>query len=494
MRTIHDHVVAHLDPSGCGLLPGGEVLPDDQIDESDGGGLARWATDRYTGRGGDALPDLIAAAVRDPAGYEPLYAALCDRTALADLDGLLDGVRDLELPAAGTRALGRRLVVESGHRAAVKVGIALLGLGLSAIDTELLLTVGRHEEFTRFVVDTVRAAHADPEPVLLALARGVEGWGRISVVECFGPDAGPEVRDWLLRGGFRNSEMDTYLAHRAATIGRLADALAAEPDEELFDAAAEIVCALVEGGPAEDIDDYPDAPLALWLLVGHLTTRAHALRHFVVAARISEFLTGPGWDERYTRGWDLARHDALVRRCRDLMAEPRWRDLTLRDLDAADDRVHQDADYAARVLGIDRFPATVRRIRATPTDADWLSLMSQATTTRLPAILDLASAALPLAALSTGPTDIAAVGDRLSAHMVLGTVVTGLRDFPGHGTDFVLAALRCPVTRNRVMATRTLTGWGPETWDPEVQSALRQAVAEEPDPTVRESMSQLLTS
>ncbi|MBM7769906.1 hypothetical protein JOD54_000110 [Actinokineospora baliensis] len=494
--SIHDHVAGHLDPSGRGLLPGGDVLPDAQIDHRRGGGLVPWsdgtALTHHPAEVATALPALVAAAIAD-GRHEALYSALCDRDVLAELDQVLSGVRALGLPD-GVRALGRKLATEAEHRAPVKFGIALLGLGADAADVDVLLRLGRHEEFTVFAAAAVRATQADPEPALLALASGVEGWGRIGVVERFDDTTGPVLREWLLRGGFRNTVLDGYLAHRAATVGGLVPALsAADVDDELLDAATDIICALIEGGPAEDIDDYDEAPVAVSLLVGHLIRRAHSLRHFVATARISEFLSGPGWDLRYARGWDLARHDTLVRRCRDLMAEPRWRELTLRDLDAAGDRAFHDAAYAAAVLDIDRFPASLRRVRTDASPADWAGLFAQATEERLPAILDIASTVLPLSDLGTGPGDIAGVGARWNDHAVLDVVVTGLREFPGRGVEFVLTSLRCPVVRNRVMAVRTLTGWGPETWQPDVQTALRTAVAQEPDPTVRESMAQLLT-
>ncbi|SDD62852.1 hypothetical protein [Actinokineospora iranica] len=487
--AILDHIVAHLDPSGCGLLPGGDELPDEVRRD----GRVRWASgarDGAQGRhagGGDAagvLPELVtAAATGAAADYDRLYAALCMTEVLAGLDDVLRGLR--AAPVDGVRALGVRLVTEGRHREPVKFGIGLLGLGAGAAERDLLLRIGRHEEFTMFSAAAILTSHPDPEPVLLDLARGVQGWGRICVVERFGMDAGPRVRDWLLRGGFRNSVMDEYLAHKAATVGRLADALADDGiDDELLAGACDIICALIDGGPAEGIDDYADAPLAVRLLLGHLERRAHSLRHFVITARVEEFLSGPGWERRYRTGWDLARHEVMVRRCRDLMAEPHWRELAERGLTAPDDRTFHDARYAARVLGVDPFPATLARARATADGAEWFSLMADATEDRLPDILTLARDVLPLADLATGPEP---------AYTILDTIVTRLRDFPGHGVELVLAALRCPVARNRIMAVKTLTGWGPESWRPEVQTALRQAVAEEPDPGLRESMAQLLT-
>ncbi|MGQ0840253.1 hypothetical protein [Actinokineospora sp.] len=495
--AIYDHIVAHLDPGGCGLLPGGDTLPDeDPADDR-----VRWASGARDGalghhmaRGDDGasdLPDLVEAAVRD-AGYAALYDALCAGEVLARLDDVLRGVRAAGLPADGLHALGTRLVTEARHREPVKFGIALLGLGDAPADAELLLRVGRHEEFTLFAAVAIRNTHPAAEPVLLSLARGVRGWGRIGVVERFDRTASPQVRDWLLRGGFRNSVMDEYLAHQAATVGGLVDALAADDiDGELLAAACDIVSALIEGGPAEDIDDYPDAPLAVRLLVGHLERRADTVHHFGCVARVERFLADDGWAHRYQRGWDLALHDALVRRCLDLLARPLWRNLVAAGLESADDKDFHAAAYAAGVLGIDTFDAWLRRVRGT--EAGWFGLMAQATDERLPAILRLAEDTPPLAELSTGPADVTGLGPRWSAHAALDTVVTGLREFPGQGVPLVLASLRCPVVRNRIMAVKTLTGWGPAAWLPDVQAALRHAVDDEPDAGLRESMRQLLT-
>ncbi|PWW64736.1 hypothetical protein DFQ13_103710 [Actinokineospora spheciospongiae] len=461
--TIHDHIRAHLDPSGRGLLPGGAELPDEPT-----GGI-RWASGARDARpvlgrfgaGPDAgeLAGLVADALAGDPGYAALYEAL---TA-----GAAEPAGVAHLPAGPLHDLGVRLVTGARHREPVRFGLGLLG----ADDTELLLLIGRHEEFTGAAAATIEVTHADAEPALLRLADAVTGWGRIGVVERFGPGAGPGVRDWLLRGGFRNAVLDAYLAHRAATVGDLAAALSAPAvDGELLTAACDIVCALLDGGPAATIDDYADAPRALAALLTHLEAHPGELRHLVALARLDDYLADGGWPARYRRQWTIARHEALVRRVRDLLARPHWPALVTAGLTRPD--TFHDARQAARALDVDTFPALLDHVRAGA--GDWPLLMAETTADRLPGVLALAAAA------RLAPAD-------------LDTVVTALRAHPGHGVDLVLASLASPVGRNRAMAVRTLVGWGPAAWAEGIQSALRRAIDAEPDPALRESMAQLLT-
>src|SRR5258708_7530826 len=69
---------------------------------------------------------------------------------------------------------------------------------------------------------------AEPDRVLWSLAGSVEGWGRIHAVERLQGTDDEEIRDWMVRHGFRNTVMNEYLAWIAATTGRLAGRLAQE--------------------------------------------------------------------------------------------------------------------------------------------------------------------------------------------------------------------------------------------------------------------------
>jgi len=240
-----------------------------------------------------------------PAGFARLYERLRAETTLAMADELVGAISRSALPRSGVADLARRLAMSGRHVEPVKAGIALLGVSGSGQDRELLLTLGRHEEFTLFCAAAIRSCQPEPDRVLWSLARSVDGWGRIYAVERLQGTGEEEIRDWMVRQGFRNTVMDEYLAWIAATTGGLADRLGqGDPDEELVAAAGEIISALIAGGPAQDIDDYPDAPRLLERFLRLASGRAPRLEHFVVVDDIRGFVRRKdGWSERYQRGW-----------------------------------------------------------------------------------------------------------------------------------------------------------------------------------------------
>jgi hypothetical protein len=111
----------------------------------------------------------------------------------------------------------------------------------------------------------------------------VEGWGRVHAVERLRRTGDEEIRDWILRHGFRNKVMNEYLAYIAATTGRLLDRLEEpDPDEELIAAVGEIISVLVAGGPPPDIDG---RCLRGWLRASSLIGGHRLLHQDVVAKR-----------------------------------------------------------------------------------------------------------------------------------------------------------------------------------------------------------------
>jgi hypothetical protein len=241
-----------------------------------------------------------------PREFGALYERIRPVSALSYVDPLLEAVRRSALPARGVLELGRRLAATGRHVEPVKLGIALLGTVRGNRDRDLLLTLGRHDEFTLFCAVAVSNSDPDREAVLWSLARGATGWGRIQAVERLRDTERADIQDWLVREGFRNSVMAEYLAYIAATTGRLLDRLtAASPDDQLLEAAGEIISALVPGGgPAEGIDDYADAPGLLSVFTALMSARARQLTDFVVVDDIAEFLrSDDGWPDRYHHGW-----------------------------------------------------------------------------------------------------------------------------------------------------------------------------------------------
>jgi hypothetical protein len=123
------------------------------------------------------------------------------------------------------RELGCWLATTAPDRGAVKVGLVLLGVAGVGEALQVVRVLGAHEEFTLYAAVAVGNGTDDPEAELWAMARKVEGWGRIHCVERLQHTTDPAIRDWILRTGFRNSVMDDYLALIAARTGGLLPAL-----------------------------------------------------------------------------------------------------------------------------------------------------------------------------------------------------------------------------------------------------------------------------
>jgi hypothetical protein len=217
-----------------------------------------------------------------------------------------------------------------------------------------------------------------------------------------------EIKDWILRDGFRNSIMDEYLAYTAATTADLAGALAGDGvDHELLAAAGDILSALIAGGPAEDIDDYLDGAHTTRLYMDHMTTRAHTLDDLLHVGDIAGFLDqDTDWDARELRGWTAQLRAGLRADCAAIIEQPRWRDLVAVDLYSDDDGAFYRADRAAPLLGIPTLPAHLARLRRDPLDdACWYHVMELGDADNIDELLDLAGRLLPIRKLGTGPSD-----------------------------------------------------------------------------------------
>jgi hypothetical protein len=153
--------------------------------------------------------------------------------------------------------IGRYFATRSPHRESVKFGISLIGLVGEQPDIDVLKILGKNEEFTLYVSSALNHVAPEPEQALWELAREVKGWGRIQTVERLKDTQNAAIRAWMLRDGFRNAVMDEYLACICARAGRLDEALNQQfVDDALLDGAADIIHALITGGPAEGIEEY----------------------------------------------------------------------------------------------------------------------------------------------------------------------------------------------------------------------------------------------
>lgn len=506
--SVYEHIRLHLDPDSGELAREGRSLPDEERRYRPG--EIRFMPGARDGLGGQAVPtregekaaEQVARLVAEIAKSNTarakvaLYRLLLKDDVLAYIDPALQAIiRARVSPQPYLRDFALFVAKTAPDRGPVKLAIALLGIIADPRDVELVSLLGRHEEFTLYSAVALTNMLANPEKELWALARRVSGWGRIHLVERLAEDPSPQVQDWLLREGFRNEVMNEYLAYVCAVGGDLRQALYGEVDDDLLRAAGEIIEALIHGGPAEDIQDYPDAAEVINRYLELLEGRAGTVDEFLVVDAISAYLT-EDWDPEanLTGGWDPQNRDRAIVAANHILQQPQWRELVLDGLRSADSLEFFKAAEAADILGLDTWPVHWGRLQANPRDSGcWSEVLRKARGEHMDDIIRLAQQALPLAQMTGEPKAESGWGwlrndDWLSLHLI----IHSLAKYPGKGWPLIATALQASNLSNRGIAVAALADWGKANWPPEAAPALAQAIEVEPDAQLRQRMMDLL--
>jgi hypothetical protein len=523
--SIYDHVERsgnHVDGSG---ESDDAALPDEEQHQRGGLRWAAGALDGVMGRHTQVEDERLRAkqivkAIRDllgqttPGHLEHLTRLLTRAPVLGVLDDVLaELVGNGDLDPDRFHELALFLVRCAPDREVVKLGISMLGVLVGCDERETLLTIGRHEEFTLFSAVALASTLESADRELWTLAKSVRGWGRIHAVERLGDTTDPDIRAWLVRDGFRNDVMDEYLAHTCAVAGDLAGALEADiVDDQLIDGAAGIFAALLNGGPAEDIEDYEQAPRAAEAYLRHLSRRPEhrplELAHRLVAEQLREFI-GPVGDELEDDetlrelGWTLEIRRAVLDMCERVAERPEWAALVHAGLEAESLETFHQADAAAQLLGIDAWPHHLRRVEASPSNSpSWFRLVQTEDPARFAQALQLARTLLPLREIASGPAEEAGLGPEFDAHDTLLVVVQSLADRSDRptagpeqgddGLDLIEMALQSPVTRVRRGALQVLAAWADPSSEDAVRSLLERSLAREVDAELAADIEKLL--
>jgi hypothetical protein len=427
-----------------------------------------------------------------------LYATIHRELLISSVDELQRLVRAKLLSRYKSRILeaGRYLAIRSDDQANVKFGILLIELSGEESDRRTLELLATHDEFTLYAAVALTHLVSDPEQTLWNVAKQVHGWGRVQVVERLTGTQNRDIQAWMLRDGFRNNVMDEYLAGICAKTGKLHEALKpAHVDGALLDGAADILKALVLGGPADSIDDYLHAPEAVRRYLEHAgQVQDLDLAHLLCVARLKHFLSDEdGWEQRLSKGWTIKERDRLLVMCSGLINRPEWKDKISRGLKSEDNRIFYQADSAAQQLGICTRDIHFDKVRAAPLkSSSWYRLLQQTDEAQIEEVLDFAAGALPLEQIATGPTDSLGFGERYEAHRALDWILQDLKRFPELGWSFLRAGMQSPVTRNRNMALNALLEWPRTAWPDDAEWLLGRAFQAEPNGSLRDRLRKAL--
>jgi len=414
---------------------------------------------------------------------------------LGTIDGFLDTVRKVKLDTPSVANFARWMASEAPTLKAVKFSLALLGTVSSEADIDLVLDLGAYEELTLYAVVALSNMLSEPEQAIWTLARRTKGWGRIQTIRRLTNPQDEDVRFWLLTEGHRNAVMVEEIAYFCAVHGGLLKALQADnPSEALLDGAGELLTALINGGPAEDMDDYDDGGEASRLFVEHICRRrSDSLERFLHVKSLQGFVSDPNtsWEGRQQNGWTPECRWAVRTGTATFLGDPHWRDLAEAGLLKESRQEFWSAAAVAAALEIDTWPHYLRRQRQYKS-GEWYWLMQTDDPARVQQVVELALAQLDLQKVGSGPTKSLGLGVDYADDSAVDFILQDLRRFPGLGWPIVEVGLRARSIRARNMAHKALAAWGREHWPPPAESALRAALDKEPDQAVAERTLALL--
>lgn len=466
-EAIHSFIKRHLSEETGKLSEDGYALPDENRIYKEGG--IRWVAGGLDGAFGhhggagqaeESAKKLLGALQRfldepDAEALADFYTLLISEGTLNLIDPFLEAVADADLiEDPSLYAVAKWLLKNAPDREAIKSAIAILGVCATNDDSELFVEIGKHEEFTLYASVALLHSSTNPEEALFELAKAVDGWGRIHCVERLQGTENIEIKDWMLRSGFRNSIMYEYTAHPCAVGGDLLAALSVnEPDDEILEAACEILASMTEPGP--NIEDYEDGPQATLALLEHLERRQISLSQLGCVNAIKAFVLEipPGHESE--PAWNVVR-DRVLAICERIRTRPDWTERIKEGLLSDVDHDFWAAARAADVIGLDTWDFYFERVQQGKDG--WYYLMQTQDETRVERAVSLAEELLPLNEIAT---------------------------WPGYGLKLVRAGLNSPVTRNRNLALKVLQNWGKEKWQASTESELESLLQIEPNEMTR---------
>lgn len=487
-------------------------LPDEKPADEEGNNIkfAPGLFDAMSGSGGTAEADAkikeLIRLLKDIAhtGNLVSQAAFYQKIVSSDavitfIDTFLEKAMASNLPVKPyLSGFAEDLAFHTAHRNSVKMGLALLGRCGSKEGIEQIKILALHDEFTIFAVVALFNLSDRLPQDLWELARKVDGWGRVQIIWRLADlDLSEDMKEWLLMEGYKNSIMYEYLAYTCAIKGDLHLKIqAATISSDLYNAAGEIIDALIAGGPAEDISHYAHAAVTVENFVRHARQHAVSLSHFLTLTHIKDYLDDLQQDlspERMSNGWT---QDEISNCLIDLVSVINgndWATLTQEALQSTDNVTYWNGKQAARSLGIDLWPTVWGRLKDNPDDSsNWYDAAQEAGAEDADQLIQLAIESIPLKELATGPKDSLGLGPKYIKYQSLDYVIPFLENYPGKGEEILLTALNSPVTRNRNLAIKVLAKWDRSAWTAKIIDQLKLLKNIEPSESTRKNVHRLL--
>lgn len=189
------------------------------------------------------------------------------------------------------------LLFFSTDKELVKMGLSLLELFGEPQENvkSIVRLLALSDEFTIFAAWCARGWQ-DGNEELFRLAKNVEGWGRIHVVEMLEP-ATDEIRGWLLREGAHNDVMPEYSALTCYEKAGVSQLLVGDMSHEEFCAASFIVQAALSDQPVAGLSVLDDPKAELERYVAQAARQQLNAQDRECVGAISEYASERGWDD-----------------------------------------------------------------------------------------------------------------------------------------------------------------------------------------------------
>jgi hypothetical protein len=403
---------------------------------------------------------------RDPLAFNILHGYLLEHQAIHYVDELIPLVAgSVEDHGGDIALLGRHLLMNAADREVVKFAINLIGVCGGDEDHSSLLTIGAHAEFSLFAVVALGHAGGDIRATW-EMAKQTKGWGRIQCVERLDSEFDDaDIKEWLLREGFKTAVMTEYLAAICARRGGLLEALESDlVDRGLLDGAAEILAALARGKPGEGMSGYAQSACSTERFLAIIEQHESPSVHWLLACRDIERFARTKSDDYTAGGWT---HEVLAR-CAQAVAlirsRPVWHNVVAKGLESDVDYEFNSAAEAAQIIGTDPWENRFRRLLSGKDQ--WYWLLETTDPQRVDRVLEHACSHIDLNAVASGYGDALGGGRKYMEHHKLDWILQALQRWPERGAVFIEAGFRSPVVRNRWGAARAALRWNPESRQP----------------------------
>lgn len=394
-------------------------------------------------------------------------------------------------------SFAKDLTTKTSKRNAVKIGIAILGLCQNKSVLEELKILGLHDEFTVYSVIAIMNLSENPASDLWELAKKVDGWGKIQLINrLITNELNQQIKDWLILDGYKNCIMYEYLAFTCAVNGQLHEKLESKQiNKQLFKASADIISALIAGGPAEDITAYVYASSVVENFIRHAKQHTSDISDFVTLNRIKDFLSElqNKTEEQKQNGWTLNIISNCILEIVEILDSHDWTVKTYEGLKSKDNVTYWNAKQTAIKLGIDLWETIWIKLQENPLDySSWYDVTQYGKSEHVESIINFALENLPLDEMAIGAKDSLGLGSNYSKFMCLDTIITYLEDYPRKGEKIIFTGLKSPVTRNRNMAIKVLDKWGRVNWSAEIEKGIQHLKENEPNKDTKENIERLL--